>query len=90
MEKEKWAFWVEKLHAWRLNQVAAGIIEGLGPFHLLSAQFLYVSQPIWETFLSPHQGTVLADMLEDPAATQRFIDALRDNNYRQPSGGRQR
>jgi len=77
MEKENWGFWIEKLHTWNLHHVTAAALEGLRPLHVVGAQLLYLGQPVLSTFLPSNSTTHLAQILEDPESTQRFVDQLR-------------
>lgn len=77
MDKENWATWIEKLYEWKLHRITAALLEGLGPLHMVGAQLLYLTQPILSVFIPSQSAADLADLLEDPGSTHRFIKALR-------------
>ena len=68
-----WMAWAQKLQRWGLREPAALLLESLGPFSILIAQFAYVAQP----FLGS-QAQDLADLLEDPQQTHTFAAFLRE------------
>lgn len=73
-----WQTWVERLHQWGLGALAALLLEAAGPFNLVSAQLVYIGQPVLSNFLPAKQLTALAGLLEDPGETQAFVKVLRE------------
>ena len=71
---EKWQNWVETLRRYKLDGLAAWLLEAGSPLNLLGAQALYASQP----FVGGKQLEAIAQMLEDEGETQAFTKFLRD------------
>ena len=70
----------ESLRALGLGNLAAGLLEGLGPLNALFAQFLYLGQPLLSPWMREERLAALAQALEDdPAALAAEL--------RQPSEG---
>ena len=65
------------LHKLQLHNLAATILEASGPLNLLSAQLVYISQPVLSPLISEEQSDDFARILEDPSETADFISALR-------------
>lgn len=68
-----WRVWAQILQRWGLREPAALLLESLGPFSILIAQFAYVAQPFFGS-----QARELADLLEDPQQTHIFAAFLRE------------
>lgn len=75
-----WRVWADKLHMWGVDDLAATLLEALGPLTTLGAQFVYLGQPLlrWRT-PDGHLDT-LAHMLENSAETRAFVDYLREKS----------
>ncbi|MBN1305475.1 MAG: hypothetical protein JXA13_13635 [Anaerolineales bacterium] len=69
-----WSHWAKLLHAWKLDYFTAWFLEAGGPFILLGAQAIYLSEPFWGN----RQTRALAHMLENGAEIQAFSDFLRE------------
>jgi hypothetical protein len=69
--------WIKTLSKLRLQNLTATILEALGPINLLGAQLVYLTEPVLSPFISNNQSQDFARMLEDPAETALFIEALR-------------
>jgi hypothetical protein len=69
--------WVKTLYKMRLQNLAATILEALGPMTILGAQVVYLTQPILSSFINGDQPLDFARILEDPSETDQFIKALR-------------
>jgi hypothetical protein len=69
--------WVKTLHKLQLHDLAATLLEALGPINLLGAQLVYISQPILSPLINSEQSQDFAKILEDPLETAEFISALR-------------
>ena len=69
-----WPAWAEHLHTWKLDALAAWLLEAGGPFTLLGAQALYFAGP----FLGGEQIENLARMLEEDEEVLAFANYLRE------------
>jgi hypothetical protein len=72
-----WQEWITRIQSWWLANLCATLMDGLSPIALLSAQVLYLGQPIIGPFLATRQLNGLIDLLEDPQAYQVFTHELR-------------
>ena len=72
-----WPTWAERLQDWRLDTLAAWLLEAGGPFTLLSAQALYIISP----FFAGEGVENLARMLERNDETQAFISFLHGGEF---------
>jgi hypothetical protein len=70
-----WPVWAERLQDWKMDSLAAWLLEAGGPFTLLSAQALYIASP----FLGGTQVKNFARMLEQNEEIQAFISFLQEN-----------
>lgn len=75
-----WRFWAEKLHLWGLGDFIAAILEVCGPLSLLGAQFVYLTQPLLNEFVSDEALYACTSLLEDEKNKQRFVTLLRDDS----------
>ncbi|MEW6716883.1 MAG: hypothetical protein AB1345_05215 [Chloroflexota bacterium] len=78
MNRHIWQGWAEYLHMWGLGELAATVIESVGPLNFLGAQLLYFCQPFIRPFLPADQVESFAKMLEQPEGSQIFVALLRD------------
>ena len=69
----RWSTWAESLRRLKLDVVAAWLLEAGGPFTILGAQAVYLSQP----FMGGKKLDSLAHMLEEDEETQAFARYLR-------------
>ena len=72
-----WQTWINTLNRWGLKNLAATILEALGPLNLFGAQLIYLGQPVLSPFLPEDHLAALANLLENPQATQTFVSVLR-------------
>ena len=72
-----WQNWANFLQRWGINDVAAVLLDALGPLNLLGAQFVYFGQPLLAQFLPGGHIDALAGMLEDSNQTKEFVTYLR-------------
>lgn len=72
--RDQWAVFLNRRE---LNGLAASFLEAAGPLNLVLAQLVYLGQPVLSTFIPAQKTTRLARILEDPAETALFIEALR-------------
>lgn len=75
-EQPFWSSWVQFLQKLGLNEPAAALLEGAGPFKLLAAQLLYFSQPFFDKALPTGQWEALAHMLEHQEESLAFAARL--------------
>jgi len=73
LPRSEWSSWAEALRRLKLDVVAAWLLEAGGPFTVLGAQAVYLSQP----FLGGEKLDSLAQMLEEDEETQAFARYLR-------------
>lgn len=79
MENESiWQTWAENLHRWHLHSFAIWLFDSSSPVHLVGAQFVYIGQPLLETFIPNGQLKVLTSILEQPTEAQAFVHYLRE------------
>lgn len=71
--RSEWSTWAESLRRLKLDVVAAWLLEAGGPFTVLGAQAVYLSQP----FMGGKKLNSLAHMLEEDEETQAFARYLR-------------
>ena len=69
--------WIKTLYEMRLLNLAATILEALGPMNIIGAQLVYLTQPVLSPFFTSDQSQEFAKILEDPSETALFIKALR-------------
>lgn len=72
-----WQTWAEHLHRWGVGDFAASFLEAARPVNLVSAQLVYIGQPVLSAFLPAEHLAALAGTLEDPEETLAFIQVLR-------------
>ena len=75
-----WRVWAGKLHMWGVDDIAATLLEVLGPLNTLGAQFVYIGQPLLNGGTPDAHLVALAHMLENSAETQAFVNYLREKN----------
>lgn len=75
--RSEWSTWAESLRRLKLDVVAAWLLEAGGPFTILGAQAVYLSQP----FMGGKKLDSLAHMLEEDEETQAFARYLRGEIY---------
>ena len=73
LPRSEWSTWAESLRRLKLDVVAAWLLEAGGPFTVLGAQAVYLSQP----FMGGKKLDSLAHMLEEEEETQAFARYLR-------------
>ncbi|WP_299027457.1 hypothetical protein [uncultured Thermanaerothrix sp.] len=75
-EPHPWVAWADNLQRWGLAQPLAVLLEALGPFRWLVAQFLYGSLPLFTTPSTSSQWQAILRVLEDETAHREFINLL--------------
>jgi hypothetical protein len=81
-EQQIWQAWARTIHQWGLSNLVTAFLESAGPFALLGAQLVYISQPILQPVARPGRLQALADLLEDPQQTRAFLDLLQGEQSR--------
>jgi hypothetical protein len=69
---------VQRLRAWRLNGLAAALLEEAGPLTVLGAQALHFAAPAVGLFTPPDGAAALALALETPEGVAALRRALSD------------
>ena len=75
-----WRIWAGKLHMWGVGNLAAALLEALGPLTIVGAQLVYLGKPILTGSTPGTHLDALAQLLENSAETQAFVDYLREKN----------
>ena len=71
--RSEWSEWAESLRRFKLDVVAAWLLEAGGPLTVLGAQAVYLGQP----FLGGKKLDSVAHMLEEEEESQAFARYLR-------------
>jgi len=79
---DRWVVWARHLQRWGLSQPAAVLLEAGGPITILAAQFVYLGQPLLNSFLPTDQWRAAGEMLENPQACRSFAAFLREEDHR--------
>jgi len=75
-----WQNWVDVLHKWGMQDVAATLLEATGPLNFVGAQAVYLSQPLLKTILPEDQINAFADLLDNPEETKAFTNFIRQQH----------
>lgn len=75
-----WQRWATHLNAWNIQELSADLLEVSGPFNLIAAQLVYLSQPLLSSLWKNDDLTALANLLEEPNNTNAFISFLREGH----------
>ena len=74
-----WPIWMDILRKQGLAELAAWVLEAVGPLNFLGAQILYIGQPFVSS--STGQGLrALANLLEQKDEAGAFIALLKGNS----------
>jgi hypothetical protein len=74
-----WRDWANRLHRWGLANLAASLLEGLGPLAILGAQIVYLTKPMFNGLLPGDHLQALSELLEDSDQAARFAVFLRED-----------
>lgn len=77
-DRHIWEGWAKSLHRWGVKNLAASLLEALGPLAVFGAQVVYILQPFAGRTSSRDHLHVLAEMLEQPEQRQSFVRYLRE------------
>jgi hypothetical protein len=75
-----WPKWVRLLQQWRLDQMAAFLLDAGGPVVILAAQAIYLGLPFVKESLPDGQLQAFAQLLEDQGQAKEFATFLREEN----------
>lgn len=78
LKHQIWQSWANFFHKWGIQEVVADFLEASGSLNILTAQIVYISQPVLGTFVAPNHLNQLADMLENEAERLSFVNFLRE------------
>jgi hypothetical protein len=70
--------WARVLQRWKLDGIAAFLLEAGGPFIILAAQVIYIGQPFLRQAMSEGHFHALVNLFEDQEEGQMFITFLRE------------
>lgn len=71
-----WPGWIDSLRRWKLEALALWLLEAAAPLRILTAQMLYVAQPlVWPQ--AGQQLDALARLLEEDDETRAFAARLK-------------
>jgi hypothetical protein len=75
-----WQAWAAKLQQLGVTSFVAAFLDTGGPLNILTAQLVYLSQPLLQWFIARDQLEVLAHVLEEPETARSFAAYLRDDS----------
>ena len=76
--RSSWPGWAETLRRYRMDDLAAWLLEAAGPLTVLGAQALYAGGVLLRPALTDAQCGALARLLEDRDETNAFVRFLRE------------
>ncbi len=77
-EHKIWSVWANFLQHWGIDKFMTIFLESAGPLSILSAQIIYVSQPLLKYSIPDTHLNAMASLLENQHERQAFIDYLRE------------
>jgi hypothetical protein len=78
IERSFWSRWAQFLQHWGLAEIAAVLLDAMGPLNIIFAQFVYIGQPFLGKPGSPNQWEALANLLENQEESRNFAAFLRE------------
>jgi len=72
-----WKKWADVLHRWGMEEMAATVLDALGPLKIIGAQAVYIGQPILNTIMPKDHVTAIARLLDKPEEAEAFTSFLR-------------
>ena len=75
---DPWPSWAAFLRRYRLENIAAWLLESSGPLAIVSAQLIYMGGPLLQPFLRRDQMDALAILLENQDEGQAFLAYLHE------------
>ena len=82
LDQHIWRAWAEELQRRGWNGAVAAILETVGPFQLLAAQIVYISQPFVQSFVPNQHLEAFTHIMEDPQQTREFINLLKKPEHK--------
>ncbi len=79
-QSQIWQEWAGVIKSRRLQNLVAVLLEAGGPLNTIAAQLVHITQPVMKGFIDRSQISAFADLLEEQAHTQNFIQSLREND----------
>jgi len=79
-DQYKWRIWADFLQRWRIRELAVSLLESMGPFTILGAQLIYITQPFLPQSLTNHHLDELTRLLEDNNQVQAFVNYLSEES----------
>lgn len=76
-DRHIWRTWARLLQQWGISEWAITLLENLGPFDLIGAQLVYMSQPFLGGTMKLHLEE-FGRILEDQDCRQSFVEFLRE------------
>jgi len=73
-----WSKWAQFLQRYKMQELAAVLLEASGPLKLFMAQGVYLSQPFIRGTMPGGEWDALALLLEDEQESRSFIQYLRE------------
>lgn len=74
--REYWPLWVETLRRYKLNDIAAALLEAGSPLAIFGAQAIYFGRGL----INSEQLTALAATLEEENELRAFVSFLAQEN----------
>jgi hypothetical protein len=78
-DRHIWQAWASRLQQLGVTSFVATFLDVGGPLNILTAQLIYVSQPVLQWFIPRSQIDGLARLLEEPESARSFAAYLREN-----------
>jgi hypothetical protein len=75
---DPWPSWAAFLRRYRLENIAAWLLESSGPMAIIGAQLIYMGEPLLQPFVRNEQMEALAILLEDHDEGQAFLAYLHE------------
>jgi hypothetical protein len=76
--KPIWTTWARTLQHWKLDGLAAVVIDSFSPMGVLLVQLIYIGQPFIKGVLPPEQVDEMTRLLENPEECKLFARYLRE------------
>jgi hypothetical protein len=77
-DRHIWRVWASILQQWGVEDWAAAVLEACGPWAVIGAQVVHMSQPWLQNALPGDHMNALARLLEEPLQAQQFVSYLRE------------
>jgi hypothetical protein len=76
-DRHIWEYWAKPLYRWRIQEWVASLLEITGVLNILTAQMIYLLQPLFIGTMVYGRLNTLGMLLEDEDQTRAFIRILR-------------